>query len=247
MSGKEKVLDQIQKLLAKGNDSGTTPAEAQVFIAKAQEMMLRHNLSMGDLKDQELSAYEEQSVAYDFAMETKYVRSILDEYFFVKILLNPRLKVWLVLGTKENVAIAMYMAGHIRAKMDEAWWKYKEDNEIEGIRGKTDFIFGFFKGLRDKLEAEKARLKDEEGLVWLGDPKLKEFQDSLHPSVGEAGKTKQRMSGDDIARFAGHVAGKNVQLNQGIAHGAHKVAALPPKMSKSEERKYKERTGKSPK
>lgn len=43
------VADRIRKLLAKGSDSSVTKEESQVFLNKAQEMMMRHQITMKDL------------------------------------------------------------------------------------------------------------------------------------------------------------------------------------------------------
>lgn len=45
-----KVVDRIHKLLALANDGGATPAEAELAMAKAQEMMAEHNLTMATLE-----------------------------------------------------------------------------------------------------------------------------------------------------------------------------------------------------
>lgn len=43
------VVNRIRKLLAKGGDSSVTEEEAQLFMNKAQEIMLRHNVSMREV------------------------------------------------------------------------------------------------------------------------------------------------------------------------------------------------------
>ena len=46
---KEKQLKRIQALLAKGTCNGATPAEAEAFMAKAQELMTRHGIEEMEL------------------------------------------------------------------------------------------------------------------------------------------------------------------------------------------------------
>jgi len=49
---KEKVVDKLRKLFALANDRGATEAEAQSAMAKAQELLAAHKLSMSDVEVQ---------------------------------------------------------------------------------------------------------------------------------------------------------------------------------------------------
>ncbi len=216
----EKVLEIVKKLLALGTSPNQN--EANAAIAKANELMLRHNLSMGDVESLNLADYGEKDVNYDFTIETKYIQDLLKRYFFVEIFLTPGLKKWTVCGTKENVEIALYMFSYIKNQFSSAWLTYKKLNEIEGIKGKTDFYYGAWQGLRTKLEDERSRLKQEEGLIWLGDPKLKEYMDENHGRLRKASGSNHRMSGDARAKESGYEAGKSMNLSKGISHGATK-------------------------
>ncbi len=219
----EQILEKIKKLLALS--TSPNPNEANAAIAKANELMLRHNISIGDIQTREMKDYTEEGIAYDYMIETKYVRRIITGFFFVKAILIPRAKTWNILGTKENVAIATYMFHHIKHKFVAAWQDYKKAHDLPGLQGKTDFFVGLYHGLQDKLTAERDRLKKEEGLIWLGDPKLNDFFKQQYPETKNA-LSKARVSGDAHAQNAGYQAGRKMQLNQGLGAGATKAARL---------------------
>lgn len=46
----KKYLDKIRKLLVKAKDSACSENEVEIFMAKAQELMLRYNLEVGDIE-----------------------------------------------------------------------------------------------------------------------------------------------------------------------------------------------------
>lgn len=223
---KDTMMQKIEKLLALSQSS--VPAEANAAIAKANELMFRYNISMSDIKDKTLREYTEESVPYDFMIETKYIRDILVKYFFVQTIRVGYSLKWNILGTIENVAIAVYMYHHIKHKFAEAWQTFKKEHQKRGVEGKTDFYLGLWKGLGDKLASERDRLKKEEGLIWVSDPELKNFFDKQHPpaTTSTTSHAIGRLSSDGHAQGAGYQAGKNMSLNKGINHGLTKVGFL---------------------
>jgi hypothetical protein len=209
-----KVLDQIQKLLALS--TSPFPEEANAAMAKAQSLMARHNISMTDVEDQELKDYGETPITFDFAMDTKYIQLLLHRFFFVQVLIYSQRKTWLIVGLKSNVEIARFMVDHIKRKFSEAWWEFKERTGKDGVEGKTDFYKGLYAGLCEKLEAERKRLKDEEGLVWLGDPKVQEWIRENHGVTGKHKTDQGRVRGDRDAQQSGYQAGRTMTLNQAV-------------------------------
>ena len=54
------IVELIQKILSKTTESGCTEAEASEAFAKAQAMLLKHNLSMDDVRCKDSKDGEEQ-------------------------------------------------------------------------------------------------------------------------------------------------------------------------------------------
>lgn len=215
----EGILVKIQKLLALGTSSN--PNEANVAIAKANELLVKHNLSLLDVDTHKRAKqYTEAEFDYTFAIEEKYIRDILSRFFYVKAILIPYKHKWAIMGTTENVAVASYMRDHISHKFNGAWHNYKKANNVKGIAGKTDFYRGLNSGLKEKLESERSRLVKEYGMIVLDkDPELeKNFNDKFKPQPHRG--TLGRLTGDGQARNAGHSAGKNLSLNQGVRGGS---------------------------
>lgn len=48
-SDSDQISDKIRKLFVKGNDKSVTLEESQIFLNKAQELMIRHNISMFEI------------------------------------------------------------------------------------------------------------------------------------------------------------------------------------------------------
>lgn len=218
----ETVLEKVKKLLALA--TSPVPAEAALAMAKAHELMLRYNVNIQDIKEDGLKGYGEMFVNYDFALDTKYIHNILQRFFFVDILVHPHKKQWSVLGKTVNCEMAIYMNTHIRHKFHQAWMAYKEENNLPGITGKTDFYYGMNRGLVLKLETEKTRLGVEEGLIVVKDPKIAELKKEKYGKTGIHRSGNQRLGNNQDHIAAGHQAGREMQLNHGLRDGSTKGA-----------------------
>lgn len=219
-----KILETIKKLLALAGNN-PNEEEANSAIAKARELMLRHNISESQLHRSDLSDYLNKDMQTSTITGSQYIRNILQQFFFVDIIIYAGGGgAWTMVGTKMNIEIAEYMFFHIRDKFNGAWRNYKHttDNQIY-LHSKRDYYFGLYNGLMQKLEDEKNRLKQEEGLVWIKDPNIQKFKEEKWG--GKLTRSKNAMtpsSGDGYAKGAGHEAGRNMQLNQGLGSGATK-------------------------
>lgn len=222
-----KILETIKKLLALGGNN-PSEAEANAAIAKARELMLRHNISESQLHKSDLSDYLNQDMKTNTIPGSQWIRMILHKFFFVTVITYARETKWTMVGTKANIEIAEYMFFHIRDKFNEAWRRYKREtvNEIH-LHSKRDFYFGLYNGLTQKLEEEKNRLQQEEGLVWVGDPNIEKYKEEKWGNKVRPGRGAMTpSSGDGHAKGAGLEAGRNIQLNHGISHGTKKQNLL---------------------
>lgn len=222
----EKLIETIKKLLALGGNN-PNEAERNAAIAKARELMLRHNISMSNINSSDLKDYLNKDMETNTITGAQYIRIILHRFFFVECIIYAGRTAWTIVGSKVNVEIAEYMFFHIKDKFNAAWREYKKTGNEILLHSKRDFYTGLFQGLCEKLESEKQRLQQEEGLVWVGDPNIKRFkQEKWGNSLRDGSGPSTPSSGDHSAKSSGHRAGRNMQLNHGISHGAQKQNLL---------------------
>jgi len=209
----DKLIDRLKKLLALAESP--VQAEAEAAMAKAQELMVRHNISIDDTKKNNLTDYTDESIDYDFMIDTKYICDLLGRFFFVRIINTPTAHRYRIIGTKENVEIAQYMRHHIKNQFHACWLAYKTLNGLRGVSGKASYYYGLWVGLSDKLTAERTRLKVEEGLIAVADPKIDEY---IQQEIGKVktAKAKAIEVSDREHAQAGHADGKKISLNAGL-------------------------------
>ena len=220
----EKILEKIKKLLAMTESSN--PNEANVAMAKAQRLMTEHNIEMHDIERSDgKSKYDTTKRGYTFAMEERYIRGILHE-FFVFIFDIPHEQRYQITGTPEAIAVANYMWEHIRHKFKGAWHVYKKKKELKGVRGKTDYYAGLHAGLHAKLTIERETQNREfesnnpNALIILDDEEkqLKEYTESEN-GLEDKAPISHRRGWDPHAEKAGYMAGRKMNLNPGLKDG----------------------------
>lgn len=116
MKKEEKLLHKIRLILAKANDPSVDEIEANTFMAKANKMLLEHNLSMSQVKaGEKMNIRHEQSA---FGYGKMYIEGNSWERTLLAIIcqanlcdsvITPSEKTMHIIGRPDNVESVMYM------------------------------------------------------------------------------------------------------------------------------------------
>ena len=185
----ESIIKRIKKLLTLANNSGATEAEAKNAMAMAQRLMTKYNISMANVgidKPSERNIRHEQYFTRKGSLNPadKEIAVILNRFYKVKILFSGGCSLVMV-GTPEDIEIAKYVHGYLRAVFFKCWNEFKRSaNEIsaqaerpEGRDGakpasqyketaafpnKADYYFGLQTGICEKMHEAENSAKSEE-------------------------------------------------------------------------------------
>ena len=223
-----RILGRVSKLLALAGSSNQHEAEAA--MAKAQAMMLRHNLEVTDR-----SAYDFRQIGtprqriYEHA---RWLAAILSEHFFIEAIWVPaydpgtaqRGTVLEICGTPENLAIAEYVHGFLQETGERLWRDHRSANGLKGHGGRRRFLTGVMRGFLDRLEKAKTS-HEANGLVWIGDGDLDRYLRVRHPRTTR----RRRRGGRRDEHFqAGRLAGEQIVLHKPVAKGGDDRGHLLP-------------------
>jgi hypothetical protein len=168
----DSLLDMIRRLLALS--SSHNEHEARAALAKAQELCLRHNLSLEEVEASAAAAegWEESSGWIGGATIPFHVhlaRMIVDRYFFVRTVSvthisgrrgKPRQKELCLFGRSENVAVARHVLLYLVRTFWALWRDYRRRRTAGSYSGRTSglyrpYVLGVAQGLQVRLEAER--------------------------------------------------------------------------------------------
>src|SRR3989338_4989437 len=157
-SENHQILDKVHKLLALAQSPNEH--EAQTAMAKAHELLLRHNLSLLDTQTKWNYIHKQVGEIGRRDPAKSTISAILCKYFFVEAIWtfgydqhrNRRGRVLEIYGTPENVEMAEYVYHYLQNVSELLWTEYKEKNTINGNRHRRTFIYGLLEGFYHKLE-----------------------------------------------------------------------------------------------
>lgn len=223
IEGSHHALDKIRKLLALAESANQNEAEAA--MAAAQKLMLKYNL-----EEVARNRNREFVVAYlgeptgRVQESQRVLAAIVHKFFFVEVLW---LSVWRpleakrgtileVCGTAPNVEMAQYVHAFLSDSAERLWRQHKQARGIRTDRDRRRFQAGVMTGFYKKLDDERAP-RQQEGLVWVGDPQLTQHFRVRHPKTTTA--YYGTSSGSEAHRH-GRAAGEQLVLHRGIKSGS---------------------------
>jgi len=233
-SESDSITEKIQKLFIKGNCQSLNKEEAELFLHKAQELMMKYNISIRDINGND-KLFVTRPIGSIYKKMPNYVNticSILREHYFVKTIIIPksapfrvskRNYVWSIelFGDKNNVDTAEYIFHALIVNGEHLWKAFSKERKAEGerIRGeysKASFLEGVYTGYQRQCEETQEHLEkkgmDFTSLVYLKDPIVEEMYHKQYPHL-------KNSHSYNYARSGGYGAGVAKGLNLRIARG----------------------------
>ncbi|TVL95511.1 MAG: hypothetical protein CV082_10665 [Candidatus Brocadia sp. BL1] len=224
-SGNQQMLDKVHKLLALAQSPNEH--EAQTAMAKAHELLLRHNLTILDTQAKRNYIHKQVGKVGRRDPAKSTISAILCKYFFVEAIWtfgydqhrNQSGRVLEIYGTPENVEMAEYVYHYLQNVTELLWREYKKKNTISRNRHRRTFIYGILEGFYHKLEGRESENISKK-LVWKGDPRLKEFYYQRNPRRIRTFSRYSRTCQD--AYNSGVSQGKKLIIHKGVREGGSK-------------------------
>lgn len=204
---REKVLSRVKDLFALARSPNEH--EAASAMRMAHRLLLKHNLDMSQAE--EASHFESRYLGVTSGRVPEYqyaLSTILQDHFFVLVIWTASYdarrdvpgRILQICGSPENLEIAGYVYEYVTRVLDGLW----EERRRRGARGRgnrNQYLAGVLRGFQTKLDRQKQELRQEHGLIWLGDPELRKYYRYLHPSirmVSLAGASRNRLFQDGM-------------------------------------------------
>lgn len=245
MSPQERTIDLIKKLLLKANDKAVTAEESAAFASKANELLLKHKLSMTDLEFEQLDTDDAMAKEYfDPSDVMRWVgkgrRSVWLENLvegitranFCRILVIPGSKKVAVLGRVSDIAIAKYLTHVLVREAERLSVLYERQERVGAERQglpmpkepKKAFLLGFTDAVLERLQTIREQVQQQGGKHAVvrfqqADHAVQAFFDKgKYDKAGGFGNSAR--TGNLSAWEAGRKAGKTVDIQSGLNGGA---------------------------
>lgn len=231
MSDVESVKTKVEKLFKKAESAKELGSlqEAEAFMAKAQEILLKHNIEKSQLN---LSDEEESPV--------EYLRFSLDEHFnfiktegqwlisllnvvarnnFCKVVKNGNTHATII-GEQDNMDVVLYMVANIVPKIrgleKQRWKEYNGFDKRGAFR--RGYLAGAVHGIHLKLQEQRKKDTDKyEGLTGIVVLKDQLVDEKMAEIFGKLRTSRTRRLSSSSGAAQGQADGKNLKLNKGLS------------------------------
>jgi hypothetical protein len=234
-SAEDPLLRRVSRLLALAGSANVHEAEAAMNAA--QRLMLQHNLDLAAAEARRgysflvLGTVKARHEAWE-----QLLAGLLSQHFFVDVIwvlsydvaTAREGRVLEVCGTSSNLEVASYVHAFLGGTAERLWRDHKRQAPAESTAGRERgrFFLGVMAGFDEKLRTSRKE-SQEQGLVYVGDPALKEYLARRHP---------RRTSGSGLrfhptdAYKAGHAEGRRLVLHRPVnGQTTHRGLALGPR------------------
>jgi len=225
MTERQKVLDRIKKCLALSKSPNMH--EASLALQRARELMEKYSVDDDELARSGIT-HERYHVGPCETAEQKWVVSILQMFFHVKIILNNvHDRKWeglrlIIIGEPFRIEVATYVHAFLLRTFRQLWRSYRTvqlgrtwNHYKPANRRKLhhDFLLGIYFGLREQLDGPP--VSGNLGLVPTGiDANIERYAHehfNFERSKGEKQKVHSR-----TALREGYDAGKRISIRDGV-------------------------------
>lgn len=215
-----RVMRRVQKLLALAGSSNAHEAEAAANAA--QRLMLEHNIAARGRGPRVYASRALSAPTTRLYVHERLLSGLLGRYFFVDVVIA---QAYLpergrhgsfveASGTNDNLAMAEWIFGFLLAAAERACRAQVDGGALSG-RDRLRFLAGFMSGVGDKL-ARESNKASAEGLVWIGDPDLKDYVRTQYPRLYS---TRVRTAVNE-AHARGRAAGNDVVIARPVSEPA---------------------------
>ncbi len=211
----EKLINKVKALLKLAESDNVH--EAELATIKANQLLLKHNISNLDMYDAKLYI---KSIL-EFKRRNAKLNAIYEiiKHFLVKpVFVYGRGCVFLeVSGSKENVELAEYLGVFLDRELENLW---KRATHLTGLRAKNSFFTGIARGHDEKMHTytKDYSPSDQKALIKITtdlDEKVKKFYRSRLSSGGQSGSSL-----DSEAYQSGKQTGKSLTINAAVKNKA---------------------------
>jgi hypothetical protein len=228
---RDKILTRVKLLLALAKSPNEH--EAANAMRMANKYLLKYNLDLVELNSPPRFSTRHLGKCSGRIQEYEYTLArILQDHFFVMVIWtcsydaasDRQGRILEISGTPENLEIAAYVHLYVMNLLEPLWKAHRKSTSTQGGT-KLQYFAGLLRGLEEKLDKQKKELKEEHGLVWLGDPLLREYYRYLHPRIRTtygSGTTR----GEHY--HAGLRDGRQIQIHRGVSGEAVNRGRLLP-------------------
>ena len=162
----DRLIEKLQKILALAGNN-PNQAEAELAMAKAQEMALAHGIDLaliGKADDADVDEIMQETLDMGQRLPTvnSFISDILVKFFDVRIIMSGSRQSGrrlIFVGTRDAIQTAKYIYSWLGDTMVRCWQNYYHNTAGVELSSKQSYLFGFHNGLVNKLDRNRKEIE----------------------------------------------------------------------------------------
>lgn len=221
LSEDDRIMARIRKLLALAESPNRH--EAELALAKAQELMGRHNVELHEhAARRDFVSVRLGQAKKRHTRDDQYLAGLLTQHYMVQGIWIPGYDpesdtvgtVFEISGTALNVRLAHYVFDYVREFCRREWLLFAGRRRL-GLNARRDFTLGILSGFAETLRQGEANAPDSvRALVQRGDPELNRYFAERYPRQRTRRRSAARCQADLLDR--GREVGRELTIHPGI-------------------------------
>lgn len=224
----EKVLSTVKKLLALASSQNEFEAEAATL--KANNLLLKHNLDLINLRKSEGNPLKDNTYAHTVLSSKRQsakmhaIYQILTSFLVYPVFLQGKEGVRLeVIGSRANVELAEYVANFLDGHLEELWHKaQKSSPHLKGKSAKNSFFKGVATGYSNKIQEEHKNPEMSKALVLLN----RDLKERVAQVYSRLGSSRSNSSFCHESHSQGVKSGSRLSINPALPSAKNGIKKL---------------------
>jgi hypothetical protein len=235
LEGHERIVELLRKLKALAEDSGATPAEAELAAERMQALAFKHNIDVARLGTAPVADEYVQSVRFRWALTENdwdwqlMLLTHIGHNNFCEVIYRRAERTATFVGSQGNIEIAEFMYFHlarvvaqlgnkaVTAEKKRLPWPLKSPRAW-----RRAFCLGAINAIVQRLSAQRQEAVVEmevNAIVVATEAKLEQAVQRLVPGARKGAGRKKGLSTREFgnAWWNGHKAGQEVELQKAVA------------------------------
>jgi hypothetical protein len=212
----EKLKGKIIKLLNLANSDNEN--ESHSAAAKANELLIKFNLTQSDLNDDEEETYLCRVLeGARVSAKAKAIYEILTTFNVQPVFNHSKGYFYLeVIGAKENVELADYISSYLERELEQLWNLARKNNpRLKGASSKNSYFRGLAEGYKEKItHTQKSSFTSKELMTLKHD--LESRVNTVYSRLGHS--SSSRVKNDHYSSTIGRKTGKNLNIKSAISN-----------------------------
>lgn len=209
---REKVIDQIRKMMLRTEANGATANEAEAAAAHVRYLLAKHNLDMLEVEHASLDeGYVERDVASARDYDSMFLGQLLKKHYFVYA--YQRKGQITLFGSPDNVEVAEYVYGYLRREFRRLWREHKQATGAG--RGEMRLYFmGLADGINARLEQERRRFTAQQSTALVA--LTAQLEQAVKDKYSIIAASVSTINGTADTYDAGKRDGQNIQMRDAL-------------------------------